>query len=244
MESKTHSATVFSAGFISGVLGVLLIGAAMLYMLNMSEVVAISVLKMPRIQIVLQWTYENLRLSVIPFSLTLLLFCGSLWRLKRCLKDPEVAVERISQTEHLVDIWINLFFGIGVIWTAIGMRGALLEGLGDLDAQSAAKLGAFSILQRLVDGGILLALSTTIFGAVGGYLLRLMKSLAVGNQIRAYYKRLAEKQAQSVNNLLQSIDNRLGRITALNEAATRDEGALKPNMAQSPKSALEAEKSI
>ena len=244
METKTHSAAVFSAGFISGVLGVLLVGATLLYMMNMSEVVSISVLKMPRIQSVLHWTYENLRLSVIPFSLTFLLYCGSLWRLKRYLKNPRVTVERISQTEHLVDIWINLFFGIGVIWTAIGMRGALLEGLGDLNAQSAAELGAFSILQRLVDGGILLALSTTIFGAVGGYLLRLVKSLVAGNQIRTYYKRLAEQQVQSVNALLKSIDNRLGRLTAVNEAATQDESAFKPNMAQSPKSALEAEKSI
>jgi hypothetical protein len=133
-------------------------------------------------------------------------------------------VEKISQTEHLVDIWINLFFGIGVIWTAIGMRGALLAGLGDLNAQSAAKLGAFSILQRLVDGGILLALSTTIFGAVGGYLLRLVKSLAAGHQIRAYYKRLAEQQAESVNCILQSIDDRLGQITTVNGVATQDEG--------------------
>ena len=226
METKSHSATVFSAGFISGALGVLLIGATLLYMLNMSEVVAISVLKIPRIQHVLLWTYENLRLSIIPFSLTFLLYCGSLWRLKRYLKDPNVAVEKISQTEHLVDIWINLFFGIGVIWTAIGMRGALLEGLGDLNAQSAAKLGAFSILQRLVDGGILLALSTTIFGAVGGYLLRLVKSLAAGNQIRAYYKRLAEQQAESVNCILQSIDDRLGQITTVNGAATQDESVL------------------
>ena len=222
MESKSHSATVFSAGFISGALGVLLIGATLLYMLNMSEVVAISVLKIPRIQRVLLWTYENLRLSVIPFSLTFLLYCGSLWRLKRYLKDPNVTVEKISQTEHLVDIWINLFFGIGVIWTAIGMRGALLEGLGDLNAQSAVKLGAFSILQRLVDGGILLALSTTIFGAVGGYLLRLVKSLAAGNQIRAYYKRLAEQQVESVNCILQSIDQRLGQLTTVNGAATQD----------------------
>ena len=226
METKSHSATVFSAGFISGALGVLLIGATLLYMLNMSEVVAISVLKIPRVQHVLHWTYENLRLSVIPFSLTFLLYCGSLWRLKRYLKDPGVTVEKISQTEHLVDIWINLFFGIGVIWTAIGMRGALLEGLGDLNAQSAAKLGAFSILQRLVDGGILLALSTTIFGAVGGYLLRLIKSLAAGHQIRAYYKRLAEQQAESVNGLLQSIDDRLAQLTTVNAQALHDEGAV------------------
>ena len=230
MESKSHSATLFSIGFISGALGGLLVGATLLYMLNMSEVVAISVLKIPRIQRLLLWTYENLRLSVIPFSLTFLLYCESLWRLKRYLKDPQATVEKISQTEHLVDIWINLFFGIGVIWTAIGMRGALLEGLGDLNAEAAAKLGAFSILQRLVDGGILLALSTTIFGAVGGYLLRLAKSLAAGNQIRVYYKQLAEQQVESVNCILHSIDERLGQLITVSANESHDEGAfLKKN---------------
>ncbi len=214
METKSHIVTGFSAGFITGALGVLVIGAALLYMLNMSEFVAISVLKIPSVQRVLGWTYENLRLSVIPFFLTILCFAGSLRRLKRYLRDPGVAAEKVAQTEHLVDIWINLFFGIGVIWTAIGMRGALLEGLGDLNSQSAAQLGAFSILQRLVDGGILLALSTTIFGAVGGYLLRLIKSLAVGTQVKAYYNRLAEQQADSVHRVLHSIDERLEKLVS------------------------------
>ena len=214
MKTKTYSATGFSAGFISGALGVLVIGTILLYMLNMSEVVAISVLEVPSIQRVLSWTYENLRLSVIPFCLTFLLYTGSLLRLKRFLRDPSISVEKIAQIDHLVDIWINLFFGIGVIWTAIGMRGALLEGLGDLNAQSAAKLGAFSILQRLVDGGILLALSTTIFGAVGGYLLRLVKSLAVGTQVKAFYNRLAEQQTECVNSTLQSIDARLSQLVS------------------------------
>ena len=63
----------------------------------------------------------------------------------------------------------RLFFGIGVIWTAIGMRSALIVGLSDLDSAMAAQLGSFEILRRLIQGGILLALSTTIFGAVGGY---------------------------------------------------------------------------
>jgi hypothetical protein len=123
-------------------------------------------------------------------------------------------MEKIAQADHLVDIWINLFFGIGVIWTAIGMRGALLEGLGNLNAQSAAKLGAFSILKRLVDGGILLALSTTIVGAVGGYLLRLVKSLVVGIRVRAYYNRLANQQADAVNTILKSIERQLNQLAA------------------------------
>ena len=212
MNAKTHSATYFSAGFITGALGVLIIAAILLYMLNMSEVVAISVLEVPRVQQVLTWTYNNLRLSVIPFGLTFLFYTGSLLRLKRSLSHQQASVEKIAQMDHLVDIWINLFFGIGVIWTAIGMRGALLEGLGDLNAQTAAKLGAFSILQRLVDGGILLALSTTIFGAVGGYLLRLAKSLTVGTEVKAFYNRMGQQQADCVNATLQSIDTRLGQL--------------------------------
>lgn len=224
METKSHSVTGFSAGFFTGALGVLVIGAALLYMLNMSEVVAISVLKIPSVQRVLSWTYANLRLSVIPFFLTLLFYGGSLLRLTRYLNDQRVSAEKIAQTDHLVDIWINLFFGIGVIWTAIGMRGALLDGLGDLNAQSAAKLGAFSILQRLVDGGILLALSTTIFGAVGGYLLRLVKSLAVGTRLKAYYNRQAEQQADSVHTVLQSIDERLSQMVANSAKHLQDGG--------------------
>jgi hypothetical protein len=102
------------------------------------------------------------------------------------------------------------------------MRGALLEGLGDLNSQSAARLGAFSILQRLVDGGILLALSTTIFGAVGGYGLRLIKSLTVGTRIKSYYNRLALKQAESVQHVLQSIDERLSQVVVLNENPQRN----------------------
>lgn len=226
MEARSHSVGGFSAGFFTGALGVLLIGAALLYMLNMSEVVAISVLKIPRVQRVLGWTYANLRLSVIPFFMTALCFAGSLRRLRRLLSDPCVSVDRVAQTEHLVDIWINLFFGIGVIWTAIGMRGALLEGLGDLNSQSAVQLGAFSILQRLVDGGILLALSTTIFGAVGGYFLRLVKSLTVGSRLKAYYNQLAQQQAESVQQVLQSIDDRLCQVVALAEKSTQMEQKL------------------
>lgn len=225
MQTRSHIISGFSAGFVAGAMGVLLLGAALLYMLNMSEVVAISVLKIPSVQRVLGWTYENLRLSVIPFFLTALCFAGSLMRLRRLLSDPGISADKVAQTEHLVDIWINLFFGIGVIWTAIGMRGALLEGLGDLNSQSAARLGAFSILQRLVDGGILLALSTTIFGAVGGYFLRLVKSLTVGNRVKAYYHRLSEQQAESVQQVLHSIDKRLRQVVTLTEKPNQMEQA-------------------
>ncbi len=223
METNTFSANRFSGGFIAGALGALFLGVVLLYVLNMSEVLAISVLDVPSVQRVLAWAYENLRLSVVPFFLTLIFYTGAMWRLKHYLRDQGASVEKIAQADHLVDIWINLFFGIGVIWTAIGMRGALLEGLGNLNAHSAAKLGAFSILQRLVDGGILLALSTTIVGAIGGYLLRLIKSLAVGTQVRIYYSRVAKQQADAVNVVLESIDEQLNQLVSCAERQTPEQ---------------------
>jgi hypothetical protein len=221
METKSYPANGFSGGLIAGALGAFFLAIVLLYVLNMSEVLAISVLDVPGVQRLLSWAYENLRLSVVPFFLTLVFYTGALWRLKHYLRDNGVSVEKIAQADHLVDIWINLFFGIGVIWTAIGMRGALLEGLGNLNAQSAAKLGAFSILQRLIDGGILLALSTTIVGAVGGYLLRLVKSLVVGAQVRAYYNRLAKRQTDAVNAVLKSIDAQLNQLASCVEKQMR-----------------------
>jgi len=223
METNTYSANRFSGGFIAGALGALFLGVVLLYVLNMSEVLAISVLDVPSVRRVLSWAYENLRLSVFPFFLTLIFYTGAMWRLKHYLRDQGASVEKIAQADHLVDIWINLFFGIGVIWTAIGMRGALLEGLGNLNAHSAAKLGAFSILQRLVDGGILLALSTTIVGAIGGYLLRLIKSLAVGTQVRIYYSRVAKQRADAVNVVLKSIDEQLNQLVSCAERQTREQ---------------------
>jgi len=222
METKSYPVNGFSGGFITGAIGALFLAIVLLYVLNMSEVLAISVLDVPSVQRVLSWAYENLRLSVVPFFLTLVFYTGALWRLKHYLRDHAVSVEKIAQADHLVDIWINLFFGIGVIWTAIGMRGALLEGLGNLNAHSAAKLGAFSILQRLVDGGILLALSTTIVGAIGGYLLRLIKSLAVGTQVRIYYSRVAKQQADAVNVVLESIDEQLNQLVSCAERQMRE----------------------
>ena len=78
-----------------------------------------------------------------------------------------------------------MFFGTGVIWTAIGMRSALIFALGDRDA--ALQQGAFAMLERMIDGGILLALSTTIFGGVGGYIMRVYKTVILGTQLQQHY---------------------------------------------------------
>jgi len=211
------------SGFTVGALGALAAGLAMIYVLNMGEVVSISVMSVPDIQSILAWAYENLRLSVIPFFLTFVLYGHALLRLKRYLKIDGESPEKVTQAEHFVDMWINIFFGIGVIWTAIGMRSALLEALGGLDAATAVREGAFSILQRLVDGGILLALSTTIFGAVGGYAMRLAKALWVGGEIQAHYQRLGEQDSAEVRGTLEAMERHLFELRNKFETAVKHE---------------------
>jgi len=104
-------------------------------------------------------------------------------------------------------MWTTLFFGTGVIWTAIGMRSALIFALGDPD--STIQAGAFAVLQRMVDGGILLALSTTIFGGIGGYLMRVHKSISLGTLLQQRYDRAARVDTSSMRESLQRIEQHL-----------------------------------
>ena len=69
-----------------------------------------------------------------------------------CAAPDSVAVAKL---EHDIQLSTQLMVGVGVIFTAIGMRGALVHALSDPTA--AATEGAFGILQRLVDGGILIS---------------------------------------------------------------------------------------
>ena len=109
----------------------------------------------------------NLRGSLFPFVVVAILYVWRLRQLRRYLDHPAPLIERVLRQEQILDLCANLFFGVGVIWTAIGMRAALLHALGSPLAISGES--AFTVLQRLVDGGILLALSTTIVGGFGGY---------------------------------------------------------------------------
>jgi len=111
----------------------------------------------------------------------------------------------------LLDLSATLFVGIGVIWTAIGMRDALIYGLGDPVVSATA--GAFSVLQRLVDGGILLALSTTIVGGAGGYLMRVIKSVVLGEKLTALYMHESQRPAEASLATLQRIEHQLQGTT-------------------------------
>jgi hypothetical protein len=177
-------------------------GLVALYLLTVLDVISVAVLDVPRIQVLVEWSRRNLGLSIVPFGITLVLYIHSLRMLRRRL-DAGSPQDEISQLEHLNDVWTSLFFGIGVIWTAIGMRSALLYALGDPGV--AAQAGAYAVLQRLVEGGILTALTTTIVGGIGGYLMRVIKSSLLGTRLSRYYEAQEQHHANRVETLLSEI---------------------------------------
>ncbi|RLJ21918.1 hypothetical protein DJ031_01995 [bacterium endosymbiont of Escarpia laminata] len=208
----------FLKGFLLSMSITLSLGGLLLWLLSTQNLVTISAESLEGLQNLFSWSSRNMGMAIWPFTLVMLLFLLSLRTLRQRIA-AEQSIDKIVQAAHLTDIWIGLFFGIGVIWTAIGMRSALLFALGD--PESAARLGAFVILQRLVDGGILLALSTTIFGGIGGYLMRVIKAVAVGGELQRYYSRLAEQHNTAVQSSLDRIDSHLQQINHHQE--NRDE---------------------
>lgn len=164
----------------------------------------------PRLVQLWELVSTNLQGSVLPFAAILLVFWLQLNKLRQLLARGDAPLERVVRHEQLLDLCANLFFGIGVIWTAIGMRDALLHALGDPTV--TASEGAFAVLQRLVDGGILLALSTTIVGGIGGYLMRTVKSIALGRELAALYMRASREPAEQNLAVLQRIERLLDDI--------------------------------
>jgi len=197
----------FLQGLIAGAFGTLLGGAALLYSLARFGVIRLhdTVISAPGDW--LAWAYTNLGSSIPVFAGLLLAFFVTLGRLGRCL-DDEQPVDKVVQLDQLTEIWTTLFFGTGVIWTAIGMRSALIFALGDRDV--ALQEGAFAMLERMIDGGILLALSTTIFGGIGGYLMRVYKTVTLGSRLQQRYDRAARADTSEMRESLQRIERHLG----------------------------------
>jgi len=214
---RTRKGQNFVEGLTAGVFGSIVGAGALLYILSRNHLVSFAPERLPDFGNWLNWTYTNLGSSIPVFAILLLAYFFSLRRLRSYLEN-ERPINEIVQLDHLTDIWTTLFFGTGVIWTAIGMRSALIFALGDPD--STIQQGAFAVLERMVDGGILLALSTTIFGGIGGYLMRVLKSISLGSTLQQHYDRAARVDTSSMRESLQRIEQHL---TEQDDTATLDE---------------------
>ena len=71
--------------------------------------------------------HQNLRGSLVPFVVLALVYWRQLMRLRRQLGYARPSAEDALRGEQILDLCASLFFGVGVIWTAIGMRDALVQ---------------------------------------------------------------------------------------------------------------------
>lgn len=128
--------------------------------------------------------YRHLRLSIVPFGLLLLLYVWLIGKIRAYLRLEQTKLSQLTYYDRLLNTTIATFFGVGVIWTAVGMETALMQALDGVrqGQETIADLSAWSLLERLVNGGLLLALSTTVFGGVCGYLLRMLKIVLIGQE--------------------------------------------------------------
>lgn len=209
-------ARTFLQGLAAGALGTLVGGTALIYTLAHYGLLSFPENRLPDLNRWLEWVYVNLGSSIPVFAILLLAYFVTLQRLRSRLEQDGDAdradtsnanTNHVVQLDHLTDIWTALFFGTGVIWTAIGMRGALIYALGNPD--TTIEQGAFAILERMVNGGILLALSTTIFGGVGGYLMRVYKTLTLGAKLQQHYDRAARIDTAEMRDSLRRIERHL-----------------------------------
>ncbi|WP_067620767.1 hypothetical protein [Dissulfuribacter thermophilus] len=130
----------------------------------------------------LAFVYRHLRMSVVPFGALLMLYGWLIARIRGILMEEEVDLARLSYYDRLLNTTIATFFGVGVIWTAVGMESALMHALDGISGGDATSLTAWGLLKELVNGGLLLALSTTVVGGVCGYLLKMLKIVLIGVQ--------------------------------------------------------------
>ena len=199
---------VFFRGLAAGALGTLLGASAALYTLSRFGWIHFGDTAISSPGDWLHWAYTNLGSSIPVFAVLLLAYFITLGRLRESLRNHRPITD-IVHLDHLTDIWTTLFFGAGVIWTAIGMRSALIFALSD--REMAMEQGAFAMLERMIDGGILLALSTTIFGGVGGYVMRVYKTMALGTLLQQEYDKAARVDTSEMRASLQRIEQHMAR---------------------------------
>ena len=156
---------------------------------------------------VMSWLSLNLGASMWVFIGCAVLYLLTVLGLQQQL-ETDAAYEQVVTLDQLSEVLAHVFVGIGVIWTAIGMRNALVS---TLSVPEGLANDAGQVLTRLVDGGILLALSTTIIGAIGGYLMRIGKTIYLGAALTVFYQSHERRDALETLERLGSIEQLLAR---------------------------------
>jgi len=153
-------------------------------------------------------------LFFVPVLFGYVLFFGFLKEsLSRFQSDPK-ELDNVRFYSGGMEIFITLFVGIGVLFTAWGLQNALVSAIGGMSKTEAGQVGAWGILQRLVDNGILIALWTTIVGGVGGYLMRLAKHFFLGRELIRFSNYRMEQDKMRFLESLDSIRLHLEQIEA------------------------------
>jgi len=189
----------FLRGFLAGAAFAIIAVTGSVLALQQLGIVAIDFERFGELKNALDWLFDNLGFSLIAFLLLVVWYCLSLSRLATCLSNA-ASIDTIQHAEQRVDTIVALVFGVGVIWTAVGMRGALMFALGD--GADAVDQSAAVVLDRLVSGGMLVALSSTIAGGVLGYAMRIIKQLTLGGELANSYQRAHHAQLHEFADLL------------------------------------------
>jgi len=169
----------------------------------------------------LVWIQTNLGSSIWIFLLVLVLYVKDWFfalnelSLREASPNTQAIVE-LSGYQQKLSLYSSLFFGIGVLWTALGMRNGLVSSLGELDAMQASSIGAFGILERLVDGGILQALTTTVVGGGGGYLMRMATFTSISQPLNVLYQRVQNEERIELITCIKSIEGMMSTISGKN----------------------------
>lgn len=85
------------------------------------------------------------------------------------------------------------------------MQSALTSSIGYLTQETAKEIGAWGVLNRLVRGGIIMALTTTIVGGVGGYTMKLIRHISLGRLLETSRKWVRESREREVLKILHDI---------------------------------------
>lgn len=228
LGGQSAAASATRSGFLSGILiGGGLAAAISYYIMVMTGAENV----VDHLAFLFNWAKKNLGYSLPVFSIWLAAYIFFLNRLVTNLKlglqsaaDADYDLPHVIASQRkLVTMFAGLFLMTGVLFTAVGMYNSLTGALGSLDAETAAKLGAFNILRRLVDEGIMLALSSTIVGLGGMAIMQVYTEIRTGKLNRQFNALQQKRSEDRALGIFKEIRDNLITLVAATSSANEAE---------------------